>query len=143
MASSSTTEPVSDYQVETLGVSQGVVRHQDAQSDLLSHWLLRITMRPGAALPRAEQVTSMLIHVESGSVLVTVENPDVQINVGQGGELIAPSPDVVLKRGHMISLKRSTFVVRTTEAEPAVLMTSVLLPYDDTLERCWICPSPW
>ncbi len=143
MTSSASTEPVSDFQVETLGLSQGVVLSDDAQGGLLDHWLLRITIRPGVDLPRAEQLTSALIHVESGSIQVTIENEDVRINLGNGGESIQSGPDIVLRRGNMISLKRSTFVVRASDTEPAVLTASVLLPHDDVIERCWICPSQW
>jgi hypothetical protein len=144
-------EPAPGVYVETIGFSEGIA----GPGGELNHFLVRVVVDPGAALPEASNVSSALIHVDSGRVRVEPSaGEEIWVNVGRGepitsseGTLVCesgqcfldPGQEIILAPQNSISLWQGSFTMQALDDEPAVLGIAALLRDDDFL--CWICPT--
>lgn len=146
--------------IVTIGVT-GVPSDAGSRlSDLggVVHALQTVTIEPGASLPDDFVISSMVIQVTSGSIVLSVSEGTGSVSVGSGlpiqavngAEVVCGAEtcdlelgqEIVLGPGNGISLTESLFHAENLGDEPAVLQVSVLLPgtsLDDPL--CWICPT--
>ena len=157
--SEATPETGAGFTIETIGSSERVAAlggRSDRRRGQLSHYLLRVTLQPGATLPEASEVPSVLIHLDSGRIQVSpsageeirvevgrgeaISSPDDRVVCKEGGCDLAPGQEVLLGPGNSISLKQSSFIAQALEGEPVVLNLGLLEVDDPSL--CYICPQP-
>jgi hypothetical protein len=120
-----------------------------------AHRLARVTVQPGFGFRTDGMVTSTVIAVESGSVVVsTVDHPAV-VDVDTGGPILTEDGStmicqqglcevkagqaIVLGPGNAITTALDEVHVRAVGNVPAVLTVSVV--FDDMPGLCWICPT--
>lgn len=154
-----TPESKTGFSIETIGSSENVASPGGTtgrRGRELNHYLLQVTVQPGATLPEASEIPSALIHLDSGRVLVSPSaGEEIWVEVGsgevissaegtavceRGGCFLDPGQDVLLGPGNSISLKQGSFAVQALEDEPVVLDLGLVVEDDPSL--CWVCPRP-
>lgn len=148
-----TPEPVTSEFVPSIVQTELGVSRVDG-TDLV-HVVMRLDIDAGADIPPLNGMSSVVITVQEGQLLVTPADGRATVSVGTGEAVqtegsvacerstcvLETDQPVVIGAGNGFSISEGSLDMDVVGDQPVVLLASLLIPESALGGRCWICPG--